>query len=129
MTHRDHIPQLDGGLFLTDGGIETTLIFHDGLDLPLFAAFPLLKDDEGTEALRRYFEPYAALAAGRGTGFVLESPTWRASPRWAGELGYSDSELDQLNRRAIALMEEIRESHEKTGAPMVMFFASPVFIE
>ena len=59
MTHRDHLPQLDGDLFVTDGGIETTLIFHDGLDLPLFAAFDLLKDDEGTEALRRYFEPYA----------------------------------------------------------------------
>ena len=28
-----HLPQLDGGTFLTDGGIETSLIFHDGLDL------------------------------------------------------------------------------------------------
>ena len=120
MTHRDHLPQLDGGLFLTDGGIETTLIFHDGLDLPLFAAFGLLKDDEGTEALRRYFEPYAALARDRGTGFVLESPTWRASPRWAAELGYSEAELDRLNRKAIALMEEIRERYESAAAPMVI---------
>ena len=53
MKHRHHLPQLDGGLFLTDGGIETTLIFHEGLDLPLFAAFDLLKDYEGAEALRR----------------------------------------------------------------------------
>ena len=53
MKHRHHLPQLDGGLFLTDGGIETTLIFHEGLDLPLFAAFDLLKDDEGTGTLRR----------------------------------------------------------------------------
>jgi homocysteine S-methyltransferase len=51
--HRHHLPQLDGGLFLTDGGIETTLIFHECLDLPLFAAFDLLKDEEGIEALRR----------------------------------------------------------------------------
>jgi len=120
MSHRTHLPQLDGGLFLTDGGIETTLIFHDGLDLPLFAAFTLLENDEGTETLRRYFEPYAALAAERGTGFVLESPTWRASPRWAGELGYSDSELDRLNRRAITLMEEISDSHHKAGASWVI---------
>ena len=63
--------------------LETTLIFHDGIDLPLFAAFTLLKDDEGTEALRRYFAPYVELAADHGVGFVLESPTWRASPRWA----------------------------------------------
>jgi S-methylmethionine-dependent homocysteine/selenocysteine methylase len=120
MRHRDHLPQLARGLFLTDGGIETSLIFHDGLDLPLFAAFDLLKDEEGTEALRRYYEPYAALASERGTGFVLESPTWRASPRWASELGYSDAQLDDLNRRAIALMEETRQRHESDEAPFVI---------
>ena len=76
------------GLFLTDGGIETVLIFHEGLELPAFAAFDLLKDEAGTDALRRYYAPYAALAARRGLGFVAESPTWRASPRWAAELGY-----------------------------------------
>jgi homocysteine S-methyltransferase len=112
MKYRHHLPQLDGGLFLTDGGIETTLIFHEGLDLPLFAAFDLLTDDEGTEALRRYFEPYAELARGHGLGFVLESPTWRASPRWGAELGYSNEQLADLNRKAIALMEELRGRYE-----------------
>ncbi len=120
MKHRHHLPQLDGGLFLTDGGIETTLIFHEGLDLPLFAAFDLLKDDQGTEALRSYFEPYAELAREHGLGFVLESPTWRASPRWAAELGYSNEQLADLNRRAIALMEELRERYESPGAPIVI---------
>src|SRR3954452_7250650 len=99
MKHREHLPQLDGGLFLTDGGIETVLIFHEGLDLPAFAAFTLLEDDVGTAALRRYYEPYTALARERGLGFVLESPTWRASPRWAAELGYDERALDRLNRR------------------------------
>jgi S-methylmethionine-dependent homocysteine/selenocysteine methylase len=120
MGYRDRLPQLDGGLFLTDGGIETTLIFHEGLDLPAFAAFDLLKDEQGTEALRRYYEPYAELAREHGAGFVLESPTWRASPRWARELGYSDEQLDALNRKAIALMEEIRDSHQTNGAPVVV---------
>ena len=120
MTYRHHLPQLDGGLVLTDGGIETTLIFLDGLDLPLFAAFHLLKDDEGTEALRRYYEPYAALAADRSAGFVLESPTWRARPRWASEIGYSDAELDELSRKAIVLMEEIQERHEFPETPIVI---------
>jgi S-methylmethionine-dependent homocysteine/selenocysteine methylase len=120
MTHRHHLPQLDGGLFLTDGGIETTLIFHEGLDLPLFAAVDLLKDDEGTEALRRYFEPYAELARDHGVGFVLESPTWRASPRWAADLGYSNEQLADLNRKAIALMEELRERYESPDAPVVI---------
>lgn len=120
MSYRNHLPQLDGGLFLTDGGIETTLIFHEGLDLPAFAAFDLLKDEEGTEALRRYYEPYAALAREHGVGFVLESPTWRASPRWARELGYSEKELEKLNRKAIALMEEIRDRYKSNGAPVVI---------
>ncbi len=87
MGYREQLPQLEGDLFLTDGGIETSLIFHDGLDLPLFAAFTLLKDDEGTEALRRYYGPYTEIAADNGLGFVLESPTWRASPALGGGAG------------------------------------------
>jgi S-methylmethionine-dependent homocysteine/selenocysteine methylase len=109
--YRERLPQLDGGLFVTDGGIETSLIFHRGLELPLFAAFDLLKDDEGTEALRSYYRPYAELAREHGAGLVLESPTWRASPDWARQLGYSLEELDALNRKAIALMEELRAEH------------------
>ena len=120
MKHRDRLPQLDGGLFLTDGGIETTLIFHEGLELPAFAAFDLLKDDEGTEALRRYFQPYAELAREHSAGFVLESPTWRASPRWAAEIGYSEQELDALNRKAITLMEGIRDEYESAETPVVI---------
>jgi S-methylmethionine-dependent homocysteine/selenocysteine methylase len=106
------LPQLDE-LHLTDGGIETVLIFHEGLELPAFAAFDLLKDASGLAALRRYYAPYVSLARERGLGFVAESPTWRASPRWADELGYSLLELDALNRRAIGLMEELRESYDR----------------
>jgi S-methylmethionine-dependent homocysteine/selenocysteine methylase len=120
MTYRDKLPQLGGDLFLTDGGIETVLIFHDGIDLPLFAAFDLLKDEEGTERLRSYYAPYVALARERGLGFVLESPTWRASPRWAAELGYDREQLDRLNRKAIALLEEIRGERESGAPPIVI---------
>ena len=90
MSYRSGLPQLGDELFLTDGGIETTLIFHQGLDLPAFAAFVLLRDEAGTDELRSYYAPYLELAREQGTGFVLESPTWRASPRWAAELGFSD---------------------------------------
>jgi S-methylmethionine-dependent homocysteine/selenocysteine methylase len=117
--YRDHLPQLDGGLFLTDGGLETELIFHDGMELPAFAAFDLLKDAQGTERLRRYYGRYAQLASERGLGLILESPTWRASPRWAREIGYSERELDDVNRKAIALMDEVREDYAD-GAPMVI---------
>jgi S-methylmethionine-dependent homocysteine/selenocysteine methylase len=119
MKYRQHLPQLDGDLFLTDGGIETTLIFHHGLDLPAFAAFDLLKDDQGTATLRAYYEPYVALAREQGVGFVLESPTWRASARWGGEIGYTTGQLDEMNRKAITLMEQIREQGS-SDAPVVI---------
>jgi S-methylmethionine-dependent homocysteine/selenocysteine methylase len=109
MGYRSGLPQLEGDLFLTDGGIETTLIFHRGLELPAFAAFVLLGDEAGTDELRRYYAPYVELARDQGAGLVLESPTWRASPRWGAELGYDDAALDALNRKAIALMEELRD--------------------
>ena len=123
--YRERLPQLDGDVFLTDGGIETTLIFHRGLDLPAFAAFDLLKDAEGTSELRAYYEPYLELAREHGTGFVLESPTWRASPRWAAQLGYSLDELDRLNRKAIALMEELREAHQGAGPVVISGCVGP----
>ena len=120
MRYREQLPQLDGRLFMTDGGLETTLIFHDGFDLPEFAAVDLLRSEEGTEALRSYYARYAELARELGVGFVLESPTWRASPAWAARLGYSVAELDALNRASIALMEEIRERYESPETPFVI---------
>ncbi len=119
MGRRQHLPQLDGEVFLTDGGLETVLIFQEGLDLPEFAAFDLLKDDEGTEVLRRYWAPYVELARVNGVGFILESPTWRASPRWATRIGYSEEELGEMNRRAIALMEEVRDRSD-LSSPVVI---------
>ena len=119
--YRHHLPQLDDDrLFLTDGGLETVLIFHEGIDLPSFAAFDLLKDEQGTETLRRYYAPYAELARELGAGFVLESPTWRASLGWAPDLGYSVDELEAMNRRAIALMEDIRSEYETEASPFVI---------
>src|ERR1700704_4882678 len=96
--YRSRLPQLDGGLFLTDGGLETTLIFHDKLELPYFAAFHLLQDTAGSEALRKYYCSYASIASANGLGFVLESPTWRANPDWGQKLGYSSATLADANR-------------------------------
>lgn len=118
--YRSRLPQLDGGLFLTDGGIETTLIFHDGLELPYFAAFHLLKDAEGRAALRKYYARYAKIAREGGFGFILESPTWRASPDWGKKLGYSEAALARANRASIALMQELREEFETERTPIVV---------
>jgi homocysteine S-methyltransferase len=83
---------------LTDGGIETTLIFHYGLALPHFAAFDLLKHEEGRAALRRYFGSYISIARVYGLG--LEAATWRANADWGLKLGYSSKALAAANREA-----------------------------
>ncbi len=118
--YRTHLPQLSGELFLTDGGIETTLIFHNGLDLPEFAAFDLLKNEEGYKALRDYYETYAALANKYRVGFILESATWRASADWAEKIGCSTHDLIERNQQAIQLLDDIRADYENEATKMVI---------
>lgn len=118
--YRSRLPQLGERLFLTDGGIETTLIFHDGLTLPDFAAFDLLKTSEGTDALRTYFRSYAEIARRFGTGLILESATWRASTDWGARLGYSAEALAGSNRQAIRLLDAMREEFETVECPIVI---------
>ena len=118
--YRNRLPQLSDEIFLTDGGIETTLIFHEGLELPDFAAFYLLKDERGSQSLRNYFRQYAALADDYGVGFILESATWRANPDWTEKLGYSDDEFVEANRLAIEMLGDIRREFENEKTKIVI---------
>ena len=119
-SYRNALPQLSDGLFLADGGIETTLIFHYGLDLPDFAAFHALKTTAGEVALRKYFRAYVDLAKQFGIGLVLESATWRSSPDWGARIGYSHDELNKANRKAIQLLEEIRREYQSEQTPIIV---------
>jgi S-methylmethionine-dependent homocysteine/selenocysteine methylase len=118
--YRKNLPQLGGNLFLTDGGIETTLIFNEGLELPYFASFHALKGEAGQAALSKYFRTYAALAQKYSVGLVLESATWRASTDWGDKLGYSGEELARANRQAITMLHEIREEFDSERTPVVI---------
>jgi homocysteine S-methyltransferase len=106
--YRHSLPQQQGGIFLTDGGMETTLIFHHGIDLPHFASFVLLDSAEGRAQLKAYYQPYLAVAREHGTGFVLDSPTWRANPDWGAQLGYDADALHAINIASIEFLEAIR---------------------
>jgi homocysteine S-methyltransferase len=107
---------LSSDTFLTDGGMETTLIFRQGFDLPHFASFPLLDDDRGVEALRAYHEPYLGIARDNGVRIAIDAPTWRASTDWGKRLGYSDAALESVNRRAVALVADLGEDVVPAGA-------------
>ena len=118
--YRNALPQLNGGLFLTDGGLETTLVFHHGLDLPHFASFPLMEEAEGLSRLSTYYEEYIAIAKAAGAGFILESVSWRANLDWGHKLGYKPATLAEANRQSIAMMEALRDEHETETSRMVI---------
>jgi homocysteine S-methyltransferase len=116
--YRNSLPQLGDGLFLTDSGLETTLIFKDGIELNQFASFELLKTEHGRRRLLEYYREHAQTAVDAGIGFVLETPTWRSNADWGAKLGYSLEQLDALNRQSIDMMVQIRDEMETPDLPM-----------
>jgi S-methylmethionine-dependent homocysteine/selenocysteine methylase len=118
--YRHNLPQLANALFLTDGGLETTLLFQEGFDLPEFAAFDLFKNTIGERALEKYFRTYTTMACNYQVGLILESATWRANPDWASKLGYDRETLASMNRKAIDLLHNIRQTDETETTPMVI---------
>ncbi|MDE1994624.1 MAG: homocysteine S-methyltransferase family protein [Rhizobiaceae bacterium] len=118
--YRNDLPQLRNGIFLTDGGMETTLIFHEGLQLPHFAAFALLASPEGRNQVRNYYLPYLDIAREQRAGFILDTATWRANADWGEKLGYDARALRAANENAVALIRELRSEYERPGTPIVL---------
>ena len=118
--YRRQLPPLDGRPMLSDSGLETSLIYHEGIDLPDFAAYVLLRSERGREALRRYYRRHVELALEHGVGFVLETPTWRASRDWGERLGHDAAALAAFNRDAVAMMAEWRDRHDAPRTPFVI---------
>jgi S-methylmethionine-dependent homocysteine/selenocysteine methylase len=113
------LPQLTSTRpFLTDGGLETTLLYVDGIDLPDFAAFPLLDSDEGRAVLRRYYASYLDLAEQEGVGIVIDTPTWRASLDWGSRLGYDPVRLAAINQHAVEFVTALAD--ERPGLQRVV---------
>lgn len=118
--YRHDLPQLRGVPLLTDSGLETSLIFHEGLDLPHFAAFDLLRTQIGCAHLKRYYTRHADLAKQHQTGFILDTPTWRASSDWGDLLGYSEPALNEINRAAVELVTAIQNDYDTSDTPFVV---------
>ncbi len=117
-TQRHRLPQLTGPIYIGDGGLETAMIFLDGIDLPDFAAFPLLDDEAGRAALDRYYQGFFDIAERHGTGIVVDTPTWRANADWGRRLGYDADALAAVNRRAVDYVRGLIDS--RPGIPTVL---------
>jgi S-methylmethionine-dependent homocysteine/selenocysteine methylase len=118
--YRHQLPQLGTDLFMTDGGLETSLIYLEGQELPHFAAFHLLATPNGVDSLRRYFRSYGELATKYEVGLLLETATWRCSPEWGAKLGYGAEDLASLNRMSVRMLEDLRQEVETPRTPVVI---------
>ena len=118
--YRNNLPQLGDKPFITDGGLETTLVFLREIELPLFAAFPLVGNDDGIKQLKSYFEPYVEVAHKNRAGMVLDTPTWRASHGWGAQLGYSKLDMEFFNETSVEMLSEMRREHATADSPMVI---------
>lgn len=119
----DHVLPAAG--YVSDGGLETDLIFNHGVDLPEFASFPLVEDAAGRDLLRRYYDGYADVARRAGAGLTLESPTWRANPDWAALVGYDAAALARVNRTAIEYLAELRTSYDDLADVRILGAVGP----
>lgn len=102
------VVRIGSQLWLTEGGMETELVFHDGIDLPCFAAFTLLDSDAGRERLVRYATEYLDVAAKLGRGHIMDTHTWRASHGWGVKMGLSAKRIAEINADSVRLLQSVR---------------------
>ncbi|MFP9139347.1 homocysteine S-methyltransferase family protein [Devosia sp. XGJD_8] len=114
------LPQLSGQMFVTDGGIETHMIFNEGHDLPHFSVFQLNDSEQGRQAMREYYQPYIGIARNAGQGFLFDTNTWRANPDWGALVGYDAERLRAVNIGAVRFCRDVAESFHASGVPTVV---------
>ncbi len=113
-------PPRGNGLWTTDGGLETTLVFARGIEIPHFSAFTLLESRDGAEILRAYYRSYVALARRHRLGIIIQTVTWRANRDWGAKLGYDREALAEVNRQGVRLLEEVREEFALSPPEMLI---------
>ena len=118
--YRNNLPQLSGNFFVTNGGLETTLIYHENIKIPYFAAFDVLKDESGCEWMKNYLRKFLDVGQKYKVGFILENAGWRASSDWIKKLGYTDEDLVYFNTKSIELLEQVRKEYETDQYPIVL---------
>ena len=107
-------------MFLTDGGLETTLIFHHGKNLPHFACFPMINDPIENQVIEDYYVDYLKISKKNRLGFILETPTFRSNKDWGYKLGYDTDNLYEINAISVKQLKELRETHEDKETPIVI---------
>jgi S-methylmethionine-dependent homocysteine/selenocysteine methylase len=126
-TYRNNLPFGNENYFITDAGLETSLVFDYGYDLPEFASFVLLDEEKGRQVLEKYFSNYAKLAKSYEQGLILDTPTWRASHGWGDKIGYDKREIEDINKRAVQFMIALRDKYNLSKPCLVSGAIGPVY--
>ncbi|UUX50718.1 homocysteine S-methyltransferase family protein [Nisaea acidiphila] len=106
--------------FLTDGGFETWLFFQQGFEAPEFAALVLLDEADARLAMRRYFNEFLGMAEAAGTGYVLDTNSWRAATAWGPKLGKTEGDMLRLAGDAVSFAQEIRGDWQDRVTPILV---------
>lgn len=114
------LPQLKGQMFVTDGGIETYLIFNEGEDLPDMSAYLLNMSERGRDKMREYYRAYIPIAQRSGQGFLFDTNTWRANADWGQRVGYDAARLREANIAAVAFCQEMQAEFAAAGVPSII---------
>ncbi|SFB84432.1 homocysteine S-methyltransferase family protein [Tropicimonas isoalkanivorans] len=121
MPHPDGMPpQQPGKLWLTEGGIETEIMYKWGHELPQFAMFPLLDNPAALQAMQDMWRRSLDVAAQHGFSMVMNGLDYRASPDWAALLGYSLEGLAEMQHRSIDFLRELRDEYTGQIPDMVV---------
>ena len=119
-THRTPTPwPSPTSTVITDAGLETWLLFQQGVDLPAFAAYPLAATVDGQRLLTEYYEHYLGIAKSVGASVVLEAPTWRANPEWAETLGHDRAALAELIGACVDVVARVRDGWTGDGSFLI----------
>lgn len=106
--------------WIADAGLETVMIFLEGIELPHFASFFLLDSDAGRAALTRYFDQFVQLASEGSAGFVMDTATWRANMGWAAAMELDAAAIRSANLRATEFARSYRERFETGSLPILV---------
>lgn len=118
--------QRDGTQYLTEGGIETEIMYKWGYSLPHFAMYPLLDNPNAVGAMRGMYRRYLDVAAQHGMAALMGGLDYRASPDWGAKLGYSPTGLADANLHSIAFLRELaREYATAISSILIQGFVGP----
>ncbi len=113
-------------VMLTDGGIETRLIYQDHLPLPDFASFLPLFDPAARRKIAALYRSYFDVAGDTGLPMQIGTPTWRAHPDGLARQGFTAAhDLHRVNAAAVALLQDLRQASALQGLVFIAGVIGP----